>query len=115
MNKTLQLSPAMLLGMILTIAPMIVGTIWAASDLYTRITAMETKLDNSDTGALSERITTVEERVQFNSNNADDLWESIEKIDGDIENTENKLSSWMEKELNKIYDIVNNKGNPLGN
>ena len=61
-------------------------------------------------GALSERITTVEERVQFNSNNVDDLWESIEKIDGDIENTENKLSSWMEKELNKILGSLKRGG-----
>ena len=40
---------------------------------------METKLVNSNTGALSERLTQVEERVQFNSDTTDDIWESIEK------------------------------------
>ena len=113
MNKTLQLSPAMLLGIVLTLAPMIVGTIWTASDLYTRIKAMESSIANSNTGALSERITTVEERVQFNSDTTDDIWESIEKIDVEIEDMENKLSAWMERELSKVYQIIND--NPLGN
>lgn len=113
MNKTLQLSPAMLLGIILTLAPMIVGTIWTASDLYTRIKAMESSLANSDTGTLSERITTVEERVQFNSDTTDDIWESIEKIDVEMGDMEDELSSWMERELSKVYNIIND--NPLGN
>ena len=113
MNKTLQLSPAMLLGMILTIAPMIVGTIWAASDLYPRITAMETKLVNSNTGALSERLTQVEERVQFNSDTTDDIWESIEKLDVEMKDMEDKLAGWMERELAKVYDLLKND-NPLG-
>ena len=74
---------------------------------------MEGSIANSNTGALSERITTVEERVQFNSDTTDDIWESIEKADQEMKDTENKLSDWMESELSKIYNIVND--NPLGN
>lgn len=74
---------------------------------------MESSLANSDTGTLSERITTVEERVQFNSDTTDDIWESIEKIDVEMGDMEDKLSSWMERELSKVYNIIND--NPLGN
>lgn len=74
---------------------------------------MESSLANSDTGTLSERITTVEERVQFNSDTTDDIWESIEKIDVEMGDMEDELSSWMERELSKVYNIIND--NPLGN
>ena len=74
---------------------------------------MEGSIANSNTGALSERITAVEERVQFNSDTTDDIWESIEKVDLEIKDIENNLSDWVESELNKLYNIVND--NPLGN
>ena len=74
---------------------------------------MEGSIANSNTGALSERITTVEERVQFNSDNIDDVWESIEKFDVEMGDMEDKLSAWMERELSKVYEIIND--NPLGN
>ena len=74
---------------------------------------MEGSIANSNTGSLSERITAVEERVQFNSDTTDDSWESIEKVDLEIKDIENNLSDWVESELNKLYNIVND--NPLGN
>ena len=74
---------------------------------------METKLDNRDTGALSKRLTQVEERVQFNSNTTDDIWESIEKLDVEMKDMEDKLAGWMERELAKVYDLLKND-NPLG-
>lgn len=74
---------------------------------------MEGSIANSNTGSLSERITAVEERVQFNSDTTDDIWESIEKVDLEIKDIENNLSDWVESELNKLYNIVND--NPLGN
>ncbi len=40
---------------------------------------MEGKVAGSDTGTLNDRLTTAEERVQFNSDNIDDVWESFEK------------------------------------
>ena len=74
---------------------------------------MEDSLASSDTGKLNDRLTTVEERLQFNSDNIDDVWESFEKMDVEMGDMEDKLSAWMERELSKVYDIIND--NPLGN
>jgi len=83
------------------------------SDLSTRLVAMEGKIASSDTGSLNDRLTQAEERVQFNSDNIDDVWESFEKLDAEMNNMEDELSAWMERELAKLYDIIND--NPLGN
>jgi uncharacterized coiled-coil protein SlyX len=83
------------------------------SDLSTRLVAMEGKISASDTGQLNDRLTQAEERVQFNSDNIDDVWESLEKMDVEMGDMEDKLSAWMERELAKVYDIIND--NPLGN
>jgi len=77
------------------------------------LVAMEGKVAGSDTGTLNDRLTTTEERVQFNSDNIDDVWESFEKMDVEMGDMEDKLSAWMERELSKVYDIIND--NPLGN
>ena len=74
---------------------------------------MEGKVAGSDTGTLNDRLTTAEERVQFNSDNIDDVWESFEKMDVEIGDMEDELSAWMERELSKVYNIIND--NPLGN
>tara|TARA_Y100001937_G_scaffold11765_1_gene14713 strand:- start:9393 stop:9617 length:225 start_codon:yes stop_codon:yes gene_type:complete len=74
---------------------------------------MEGKIASSDTGSLNDRLTQAEERVQFNSDNIDDVWESFEKLDAEMNNMEDELSAWMERELAKLYDIIND--NPLGN
>jgi len=86
--------------------------VWWMSDLSTRLVAMEGNLASSDTGSLNDRLTQTEERVQFNSDNIDDVWESLEKLDVEMGDMENKLSAWMERELSKVYDIIND--NPLG-
>jgi uncharacterized protein (UPF0548 family) len=83
------------------------------SDLSTRLVAMESKVAGSDTGTLNDRLTTAEERVQFNSDNIDDVWESFEKMDVEMGDMEDELSAWMERELSKVYNIIND--NPLGN
>ncbi|QDP55788.1 MAG: hypothetical protein Tp1100SUR639781_1 [Prokaryotic dsDNA virus sp.] len=83
------------------------------SDLSTRLVAMEDKIASSDTGSLNDRLTQAEERVQFNSDNIDDVWESFEKLDAEMNNMEDELAAWMERELAKVYDIIND--NPLGN
>ena len=83
------------------------------SDLSTRLVAMEGKVAGSDTGALNDRLTTVEERLQFNSDNIDDVWDSLEKLDVEAKDMEDKLAGWMEREIGKVYDIIND--NPLGN
>jgi len=77
------------------------------------LVAMEGKVAGSDTGTLNDRLTTAEERVQFNSDNIDDVWESFEKMDVEMGDMEDELSAWMERELSKVYNIIND--NPLGN
>ena len=74
---------------------------------------MEGKVASSDTGTLNDRLTTAEERVQFNSDNIDDVWDSLEKLDVEAKDMEDKLAGWMEREIGKVYDIIND--NPLGN
>lgn len=83
------------------------------SDLSTRLVAMEGKIASSDTGTLNDRLTQAEERLQFNSDNIDDIWESFEKLDAEMNDMEDELAAWMERELSKVYDIIND--NPLGN
>jgi len=75
--------------------------------------AMEDSLASSDTGQLNDRLTTVEERVQFNNDSIRESMEYANKIDVEMGDMEDKLSAWMERELSKVYDIIND--NPLGN
>jgi len=75
--------------------------------------AMEGKIADSDTGQLNDRLTSVEERVQFNNESIRETTESVEKLDVEMLDMEDKLSAWMERELAKVYDIIND--NPLGN
>ena len=112
MNKTLVLSPAVLLTIILSVVPAAGGFVWWMSDLSTRLVAMEGKISNSDTGSLNERLTSTEERVQFNSDTIEDTWEDLEKLDTEMGDMEDELSAWIERELSKVYDIIND--NPLG-
>ena len=74
---------------------------------------MEGKVAGSDTGQLNDRLTTVEERVQFNNDSIKETYEGLEKLDVEMGDMEDKLSAWMERELSKVYNIIND--NPLGN
>lgn len=113
MNKTLQISPAMLLGIILTVAPSIGGTIYWVSNLATRLEATENRVGESDTTALLERITVLESRSQFNNDSIKEIYHAVDDLYTDLEDTEKEITAWAERELDKIYDIVNE--NPLGN
>jgi len=112
MNKTLQLSPAMLLGIVLTVLPSLGGTVWWVSNLATRLEVTETRIANSNTTALLERVTVVEGKSQFNNDSIKELYNALENFQADLKNTEDELSAWTERELAKIYDIIND--NPLG-
>ena len=79
------------------------------SNLATRIQVTEKAVEGfkqTDTSILQERMATVEGKTEFNN-------DSIKKLNTTIDATENKLSKYMEKELSKLYDIIND--NPLGN
>ena len=83
------------------------------SDLSTRLVAMEDKVAGSDTGTLNDRLTVNESLTQFNNDSLKEVYGNIDKLDVEIKNTEDKLANWMEKEIAKVYDIIND--NPLGN
>tara|TARA_R100000231_G_scaffold68270_1_gene54572 strand:+ start:203 stop:427 length:225 start_codon:yes stop_codon:yes gene_type:complete len=74
---------------------------------------MEGKIADSDTGQLNDRLTSVEERVQFNNESIRETTESVKKLDVEMLDMEDKLAAWMERELAKVYNIIND--NPLGN
>tara|TARA_R100000234_G_scaffold46829_1_gene27985 strand:+ start:10062 stop:10319 length:258 start_codon:yes stop_codon:yes gene_type:complete len=83
--------------------------IWWVSDINTRLQATEEAVDSfeaTDTSTLQERLATLETQSSVIS-------EVIQKMDGKIDDVESSISIWAEKEINKIYDILN-KGNPLG-
>jgi chromosome segregation ATPase len=83
------------------------------SDLSTRLVAMEGKIEASDTGQLNDRLTIVEERVQFNNDSLKEVYSNLDRLDSDMAQVEDELSAWMERELSKVYNIIND--NPLGN
>ncbi|HAI43040.1 MAG TPA: hypothetical protein DCM40_35530 [Maribacter sp.] len=68
----------------------------------------------TDTSQLQERLVAVEERVQFNNNSLKEVYVALDKLDVEMKDMEDKLAGWMETEMAKLYDIINNKGNPLG-
>ena len=74
--------------------------------------AMEGKVAGSDTGTLNDRLTVNESLTQFNNDSLKEVYGNIDKLDVEIKNTEDKLAGWMEKEIAKVYDIIND--NPLG-
>ena len=107
MSKTLVLSPAILLSIILSVIPAAGGIVWWVSDINTRLQVTEGAVSNvkeTDTSALQERIATLETE---NKN----LQLNLESLQTDIENVEHNVSMWAEKEFKKLYDILND--NPL--
>ena len=109
MSKTLVLSPAILLSILLSVIPAAGGIVWWVSDINTRLQVTEQAISNvkeTDTSVLQERIATLETDIT-------NLKQTIGDLSVDIESVEGSITSWTEKELNKIYDIVN-QGNPIG-
>ena len=87
------------------------------SNLATRVQHTEAAVSNfkeTDTSILQERLVAVEERVQFNNDSLREVYVGLDKLDVEMKDMEDKLAGWMETEMAKIYDILNNKGNPLG-
>ena len=109
MSKTLVLSPAILLSILLSVIPAAGGIVWWVSDINTRLQVTEQAVSNvkeTDTSALQERIATLETESK-------NLKLTDESLKTDIENVEHNVSMWAEKEFKKLYDIIN-QGNPLG-
>ena len=118
MNKTLTISSSLLLSLVLGAIVPIGSTVYWVSNLATRVQHTEEAVSNfkeTDTSKLQERLVAVEERVQFNNESIREVYSGIEKLDTEAKDMEDELAGWMETEMTKIYDIINNKGNPLGN
>ena len=144
MNKTLTISSSLLLSLVLGAIVPIGSTVYWVSNLATRVQHTEAAVGNfkeTDTSKLQERLVTVEERVQFNNDSIKEVYVGMDKLiprvkrsdvifhakrglkevyvgmdklDTEMKDMEDKLAGWMETEMAKIYDILNNKGNPLG-
>ena len=112
MSKTLTLSPAVLLTIVLSVVPAAGGFVWWMSDLSTRLVAMEGKVAGSDTGTLNDRLTVNESLTQFNNESIREMYGLIDKVDVSLTDVEKELSVWVERELAKVYNIIND--NPLG-
>ena len=82
------------------------------SDLSTRLVAMEGKVAGSDTGTLNDRLTVNESLTQFNNESIREMYGLIDKVDVSLTDVEKELSVWVERELAKVYNIIND--NPLG-
>ena len=117
MNKTLTISSGLLLSLVLGAIVPIGSTVYWVSNLATRVQHTEAAVSNfkeTDTSVLQERLVAVEERVQFNNDSIKEVYEGLDKLDVEMKDMEDKLAGWMETEMAKLYDIINNKGNPLG-
>ena len=61
----------------------------------------------------NDRLTTNESLTQFNNDSLKEVYGNIDKLDAEMKRTEEKLSAWVERELSKVFNIIND--NPLGN
>ena len=107
-SKSITLTPAVLLSLVLTIIPAAGGVIYKMSANDSKLQAIEDKVKKykkTDISKLLERISALEAMV-----NAQD--KEIKRVDDSIQDVETNLSIWSEKEFSKVYEILND--NPLG-
>mgnify|MGYP001416116079 CR=1 FL=1 len=107
-SKSITLTPAVLLSLVLTIIPAAGGVIYKMSANDSKLQAIEDKVKKykkTDVSKLLERISALEAMV-----NAQD--KEIKRVDDSIQDVETNLSIWSEKEFSKVYEILND--NPLG-
>ena len=107
-SKSITLTPAVLLSLVLTIIPAAGGVIYKMSANDSKLQSIEKKVSKfkaTDVSSLLERIATLETEVK-------NLSSQIDNVDRSISDVETNLSEWTEKEFSKVYDILND--NPLG-
>ena len=114
-SKSITLTPAVLLSLVLTIIPAAGGVIYKMSqndsklqDTITEVNMLRKKVDGckkANTSELKERIAALEADNET-------VVKAIGDMKADLKATEGSITSWSEKEFEKVYDILNN--NPLG-
>mgnify|MGYP000265121084 FL=1 len=121
-SKSITLTPAVLLSLVLTIIPAAGGIIYkmSANDSKLQNTADEVKKINSrlgkikkaDTSVLLDRIAKLEGIVETQSTQLTEMKDEISEIYDEISEVEESMTSWSEKEFEKLYKVLND--NPLG-
>ena len=114
-SKSITLTPAVLLSLVLTIIPAAGGIIYKMSandsklqntvDEVKKINVRLGKIKKADTSALLDRIAKLEGIVETQST-------QLQEMKTEISDVEESMTSWSEKEFEKLYNVLND--NPLG-
>lgn len=114
-SKSITLTPAVLLSLVLTIIPAAGGVIYKMSANDSKLQSMSGeisknavrlgKIKKTDTSGLLDRISKLEGIIETQSS-------QLKEMNQEIKDAEDSMTSWSEKEFEKLYDIIND--NPLG-
>jgi len=121
-SKSITLTPAVLLSLVLTIIPAAGGIIYKMSandsklqntvDEVKKINARLGKIKKADTSVLLDRIAKLEGIVETQSSQLKEMKLDISEVYDEISDVEESMTSWSEKEFEKLYNVLND--NPLG-
>jgi len=121
-SKRITLTPAVLLSLGLTIIPAAGGIIYKMSandsklqntvDEVKKINTRLGKIKKADTSVLLDRIAKLEGIVETQSSQLKEMKLDISEVYDEISDVEESMTSWSEKEFEKLYKVLND--NPLG-
>ena len=121
-SKSITLTPAVLLSLVLTIIPAAGGIIYKMSandsklqstvDEVKKINTRLGKIKKADTSVLLDRIAKLEGIVETQSTQLKEMKADISEVYDEISEVEESMTSWSEKEFEKLYNVLND--NPLG-
>ena len=121
-SKSITLTPAVLLSLLLTFIPAAGGVIYKMSqndsklqstvDDIKKINNRLGKIKKTDTSGLLDRISKLEGIIEAQTIQLTEMKDEISEIYDEIDKAEDRVSEWSEKEFEKLYEIVND--NPLG-
>ena len=121
-SKSITLTPAVLLSLLLTIIPAAGGVIYKMSqndsklqstvDDIKKINNRLGKIKKADTSGLLDRISKLEGIIGTQNIQLTEMNDEMSEIYDEIDKAEDRVSEWSEKEFEKLYEIVND--NPLG-
>jgi len=121
-SKSITLTPAVLLSLVLTIIPAAGGVIYKMSANDSKLQNMSGqitknsnrlgKIKKADTSVLLDRIAKLEGIVETQSTQLQEMKAEISEVYDEISEVEESMTSWSEKEFEKLYNVLND--NPLG-
>ena len=82
------------------------------SGLITKNSNRLGKIKKADTSVLLDRIAKLEGIVQTQSTQLQEMKADISEVYDEISEVEESMTSWSEKEFEKLYNVLND--NPLG-